>query len=100
MFLARRLAPFNQKLLTNRLLGRCFSSKFGDYKVELPPVDQPQSLHTAPSDVYLICDTNLVIAYQMAKDNAARLDGDEPLNEPVKGWYRYANKVAAHGDLP
>ena len=100
MFLARRLTTFNQKLLVNRLLGRCFSSEYGYHKVELPPVDKAQSLLTAPTDVYLVCDTNLVIAYQMGKKNTAQLVGDEPLLEPVKGWYKYANKVAAHGDLP
>ena len=100
MLLARRLATFNAQLLVNRLLGRCFSSEYGYHKVELPPVDKAQSLLTAPTDVYLVCDTNLVIAYQMGKKNTAQLVGDEPLLEPVKGWYKYANKVAAHGDLP
>ena len=97
MFLARRLTSNTQKY---RLLGRCLSRKFGHHQVDLPPVDEAQSLQTASSDVFLICDTNLVIAYQMAVENATKLDGDEPLSEPVKGWYDYANKVAAHGTYP
>ena len=75
-----------------RFVRRCFSSKV-QARPGLGTQLEEQSLHHAPSDVFLVCDTNLVIDYEMACK-------DDPGNthDLVSGWRKYADKVAAHGE--
>ena len=48
-----------------------------------PFLCKEMSLKDAPTDVYLVCDTNLVINYTKGK---------------IPGWREYADKVAEHGE--
>ena len=64
----------------------CFSSKA--QKRQLPE----QSLHDADPDVYLVCDSNMVIDYAQACED------DPEARDLISGWRNYADKVAAHGE--
>ena len=77
-----------------RFVRRCFRCFSSQKKIKLDikePVLERQSLHNAPTDVYLVCDTNLIIDYQWAVR-------DDPRGKRISGWREYADKVAARGE--
>ena len=79
--------------LAKRFVRRCFSSYQVADKSEkkLPIICEEQSLQDASSDVYLVCDTNLIIDYDLAARN-------DPRGQRISGWREYADRVAARGE--
>ena len=78
--------------LAKRFVRRCFSSKVADKSGgKLSTICEEQSLHDASTDVYLVCDTNLVIDYDLTIN-------DDPRGQRISGWREYADKVAARGE--
>lgn len=52
-------------------------------EIHSPFLCKEMSLKEAPTDVFLVCDTNLVINYE---------------KKQLPAWCEYADKVAAHGE--
>ena len=81
-----------KRFLTPRFARRCLSSKVADEsvkKLQPLPAGVKQNLRDTSTDVYLVCDTNMVIDYD---DASSRGDGK------IAGWREYADKVAARGE--